>query len=107
MEKLTIEQTVVTSKQKIGNTTLKEPWLIRLILTTISLLFLLIFLVLPLVTIFITAFKKGLDVYIASITEPDALSAIKLTLLVAVIAVPINTLFGIAAAWAITKFNFR
>lgn len=107
MEKLTIEQTVANSKQKVGNTTLKEPWLIRLILTTISLLFLLIFLVLPLIMIFITAFKKGIDVYIASITEPDALSAIKLTLLVAVIAVPINTLFGVAAAWAITKFNFR
>lgn len=107
MEKLTIEQSVVTSKKKVGNTTLQEPWLIRLILTTISLLFLLVFLVLPLITIFTTAFKKGIDVYIASITEPDALSAIKLTLLVAVIAVPINTLFGIAAAWAITKFNFR
>jgi len=108
MEKqLTIDRTKVTSKQQAENTTLKEPWVIRLTLTTISLLFLLIFLVLPLATIFITAFKKGIDVYIASITEPDALSAIKLTLLVALITVPLNTIFGIAAAWAITKFDFR
>ncbi|MGX9133882.1 sulfate ABC transporter permease subunit CysW [Rummeliibacillus sp. JY-2-4R] len=102
-----IEQPKVTSKQQAGNAALKEPWIIRFLLTTISLLFLLIFLVLPLVTIFITAFKKGIDVYIASITEPDALSAIKLTLLVALIVVPINTIFGIACAWVITKFDFR
>ena len=108
MEKqLIIDHSKITSTRKAKNATLKEPWIIRFTLTTISLLFLLIFLVLPLVTIFITAFKKGIDVYLASISEPNALSAIKLTLLIAAIVVPINTIFGIAAAWAITKFDFR
>ena len=56
---------------------------------------------------FMKAFEKGVGVYLASITDPDALSAIKLTLLVAVLTVPLNALFGIAAAWAITKFDFK
>lgn len=73
----------------------------------VSLLFLAVFLVLPLVSIFITAFQKGWETYIASITHPDALAAIKLTLLVTVIVVPLNTIFGIAAAWCITKFSFK
>ena len=61
----------------------------------------------PLIAIFIKAFEKGVDVYLAAITESDALSAIKLTLLVAVIVVPLNTIFGIAAAWLVTKFHFK
>ncbi|RXI96415.1 sulfate ABC transporter permease subunit CysW [Anaerobacillus alkaliphilus] len=89
----------------LGPTT-ESPW-IRRILITIALLFLLLFLVLPLAAIFIRGFEQGLSVYIASITEPDALSAIKLTLLVVVIVVPLNTLFGIAAAWCISKFQFK
>lgn len=102
---ISIDQT----KEKVKNepTTLKEPWLVRFGLTTISILFLFIFLVMPLAVIFISAFRKGFDVYVASITEADAWSAIKLTLLVAVIAVPLNTIFGIAAAWCITKFSFK
>lgn len=65
------------------------------------------FLVVPLVSIFITAFQKGWETYVASITHPDALAAIKLTLLVTIIVVPLNTIFGIAAAWCITKFSFK
>ena len=65
------------------------------------------FLFVPLATVFIEAFKKGWEVYIASITDPDALSAIKLTLIAAVISVPLNLVFGVAAAWAIAKFDFR
>lgn len=61
----------------------------------------------PLAIVFIEAFKKGIDVYLAAITERDALSALRLTLITAAIAVPLNTLFGIAAAWAISKFRFR
>lgn len=68
--------------------------------------FLLIFLLLPLVTVFVEALSKGLEVYGAALTEPDAISAIKLTLLVAAISVPLNIAFGIAAAWAIAKFDF-
>lgn len=98
-----------SSKQsvKADPTSLKEPRIVRIALTTLSLLFLFIFLVMPLAVIFISALRKGLDVYVASITESDALGAIQLTLLVAVIAVPLNTLFGIIAAWCITKFNFK
>ncbi|AZV44950.1 sulfate ABC transporter permease subunit CysW [Peribacillus asahii] len=85
----------------------QEPKAIRWILTFIALAFLALFLVLPLVTIFITAFQKGWETYVAAITHPDALSAIKLTLLVVLITVPLNAIFGIMAAWAITKFQFK
>jgi len=79
----------------------------RWILTAIALTFLAVFLFLPLLAVFVEAFKKGADVYLAALVEPDALSAIKLTLLVAAIAVPLNVVFGVAAAWAIAKFEFR
>lgn len=84
-----------------------EPFLVRFSLTLIALLFLTLFLILPLIAIFTKAFDQGIDVYITSITDADALSAIKLTLLVVLITVPLNTLFGIFAAWLITKFNFK
>ncbi|MFC0472661.1 sulfate ABC transporter permease subunit CysW [Halalkalibacter kiskunsagensis] len=84
-----------------------ESKFVRWTLISIALLFLLLVLVLPLVTIFVKAFEQGVAVYVASITEPDALSAIKLTLLVAAIVVPLNLLFGIAASWAIAKFEFK
>jgi sulfate/thiosulfate transport system permease protein len=84
-----------------------EPRIVRWLFITLAIGFLGIFLVLPLVAIFIKAFEKGFELYLASITQPDALAAIKLTLLVIVLAVPLNTIFGIAAAWAITKFQFK
>ena len=84
-----------------------ESGAVRWLLIGIALLFLGLVVLLPLVSVFVEAFKKGLTVYIDSITEPDALSALKLTLIVALIAVPLNTVFGIAAAWAISKFRFR
>ncbi|RHW36794.1 sulfate ABC transporter permease subunit CysW [Lysinibacillus yapensis] len=86
---------------------LQEAAWIKWTLITISLLFLTLFLFLPLVSIFATALSQGWNTYVASITEPDALSAIKLTLIVALIVVPLNAIFGIAAAWAITKFSFK
>jgi sulfate transport system permease protein len=73
----------------------------------IALLFLGLFLVLPLVTVFLEAFRKGVSLYFAALQEKEALAAIRLTLVTAVIAVPANVLFGIAAAWAIAKFRFR
>jgi sulfate transport system permease protein len=82
------------------------PWL-RLALIGLTFLFLGLFLVLPLVTVFLQAFSKGLSVYGAAIREPAALAAIRLTLLVAGISVPLNAVFGVAAAWAIAKFDFR
>lgn len=97
---------IEANQRKVYNVT-EEPRIVRIALTVVSLLFLAVFLVLPLVSIFITAFQKGWETYIASITHPDALAAIKLTLLVTVIVVPLNTIFGIAAAWCITKFSFK
>jgi sulfate transport system permease protein len=70
-------------------------------------LYLTVFLFLPLVTVFTEALKKGFTFYLTAIQEPDALSAIKLTLIVAAIAVPLNLVFGVAAAWAIAKFDFN
>jgi sulfate transport system permease protein len=84
-----------------------EPALIRWLLIGIALAFLALFLVAPLAAVFTQAFRKGFQAYIAALTEPDALAAIRLTLLVAAIAVPANLVFGVAAAWAIAKFNFR
>ena len=80
---------------------------VKITLISIAILYLSFLLFVPLIAIFIKAFEKGADVYLAAITESDALSAIRLTLLVTVIVVPLNTIFGIAAAWAVTKFRFR
>jgi len=84
-----------------------EPAWLRRTLIAIALLFLALFLFVPLAAVFFEALKKGLGVYVAAITDPDALSAIKLTLIAAAIAVPMNLVFGVAAAWAIAKFEFR
>jgi sulfate transport system permease protein len=84
-----------------------EPALIRWLLIGAALAFLALFLLAPLAAVFTQAFRKGFQAYIAALTEPDALTAIRLTLLVAVIAVPANLVFGVSAAWAIAKFNFR
>jgi sulfate transport system permease protein len=85
----------------------QEPFWVRALLLGAALAFLTLFLFVPLAAVFYEALKKGWDVYVASIVEPDAWSAIKLTLLTAVIAVPLNLAFGVAAAWAIAKFEFR
>ena len=83
-----------------------EPLLVRWLLIGIALLFLALFLLVPLAAVFAGAFEKGAQAYLAAIREPEALSAIRLTLLTAAVAVPVNTLFGICAAWAIAKFRF-
>ena len=80
---------------------------IRALLIAAALAFLGTFLLLPLLAVFVEALREGLGAYLAGITEPDALAAIRLTLLVAAIAVPLNLVFGIAAAWAIAKFEFN
>src|SRR5215831_12891389 len=83
-----------------------DPALIRWPLIVIGLLFLGFFLFLPLAAVFANALEKGWFAYLAAVKEPDALAAIRLTLLAALIAVPLNLLFGLAAAWAIAKFDF-
>jgi sulfate transport system permease protein len=80
---------------------------IRSILIGITLIFFIIFLIMPLVLVFSEALKKGAEVYFDSLKEPAALSAIVLTLTVAAIVVPLNTVFGLFAAWLISKFNFK
>ncbi len=87
--------------------TVTEPRWVRWSLIGVALAFMLIFLVLPLLAVFVEALRKGWDTYVAALTEPDAWSAIKLTLLTALIAVPLNLVFGVAAAWAIAKFEFK
>lgn len=84
-----------------------EPRWLKPLLLGITLLFLAIFLALPLGVVFSEALAKGWKVYWESISEPDAISAIKLTLLVVLITVPLNTVFGVATAWLIAKFEFR
>jgi sulfate/thiosulfate transport system permease protein len=79
----------------------------RIILIGIAIAFLAAVLLLPLVVVFSEGLRKGWDVFIGSFSEPDTLAAVRLTLLVAIIAVPFNIVFGVAASWAITKFNFR
>jgi sulfate transport system permease protein len=84
-----------------------EPAWVKLVLVTVALAFLTLFLFVPLVAVFAEAFKKGWHAYLAAITDADAVSAIKLTLIAAFIAVPLNLVFGVAASWAIAKFEFR
>lgn len=86
---------------------LTEPPWVRSLLITITLGFLSLFLLIPLVAVFAEALRKGWAVYWASITEPVAWAAIRLTLTAAAVAVPLNLLFGLAASWAIAKFEFR
>jgi sulfate/thiosulfate transport system permease protein len=84
----------------------REPQWVRCLLLAIALGFFALFVALPLVAVFYQALQKGWQVYLAAVTEPDAVSAIKLSLFAAAIAVPLNLIFGVSAAWAITKFNF-
>ncbi|MFC3339983.1 sulfate ABC transporter permease subunit CysW [Paracandidimonas soli] len=86
---------------------LSEPAWIRGCLQVLALGFLALFLLVPLAAVFVEAFRRGIDLYIQSITDPDAWSAIRLTLWIAAISLPANLLAGIAAAWAITRFQFR
>jgi len=86
---------------------LSEPRPVRYVLIGLSLAFLVLFLFLPLLVVFTEALRNGLSVYLQAVADPFALSAIKLTLVVAAIVVPFNALFGLAAAWAISRFDFR
>ena len=86
---------------------LSEPAWLRWLLIALALAFLSVFLFVPLAAVFTEALRKGFGAYIGAVTEPDALAAIRLTLIAAAVAVPLNLIFGVAAAWAIAKFEFR
>ncbi|MBN2135424.1 MAG: sulfate ABC transporter permease subunit CysW [Acidobacteria bacterium] len=97
-----------SQKRKSGpSNLLTEPLWVRIILIVVAICFLALFLVLPLVVVFNEALMNGINAYLEAIKEPEALSAIKLTLIAAAIAVPLNLIFGVAAAWAIGYFNFK
>ena len=85
---------------------LTEPAAVRLLLMGLGVGFLALFLVLPLVVVFVEAFRNGIAPYLASIREPDAVAALTLTLTAAAFAVPANLVFGVAAGWAVAKFRF-
>ncbi|MCX7106554.1 MAG: sulfate ABC transporter permease subunit CysW [Methylococcales bacterium] len=86
---------------------LQDPDWVKWSLITIALSFISLFICIPLGLVIVQAFSKGLEAYWSALTQPDTLAAIKLTLLVAVVTVPLNTVFGVAAAWAITRFDFK
>jgi sulfate transport system permease protein len=86
--------------------TREQPW-VKWTLLGLSLAFFLLFVLMPLIAVFTEALRKGFAVYLAALVEPDALSALKLTLIAAAISVPLNLVFGVAAAWAVTKHDFR
>ncbi|MCA3133665.1 MAG: sulfate ABC transporter permease subunit CysW [Rhodocyclaceae bacterium] len=92
--------------RRIDRATAEPAW-VRLALIGLALAFLTTFLFVPLAAVFYEALRKGVVVYARAITEPDALAAVRLTLLAAAISVPLNLVFGVAAAWAIAKFEFR
>jgi sulfate transport system permease protein len=89
-----------------ASATQELPW-VRTSLIIVALLFLGFFLFIPVLAVFVEAFQKGWQAYFAAVIEPDAVAAIKLTLLAAGISVPLNLVFGVSAAWAIAKFEFR
>ncbi len=85
----------------------KGSKIVPVILTAIAILFFILMLIVPLISVFVKAFEQGANLYFASITDPIAWKAIKLTLITIAITVPINTVFGLTAAWAIAKFKFK
>ena len=90
-----------------ANPATREPAWVKWTLITVSLAYFSLFLFLPLLTVFFEALRKGWQTYLEALVEPDALSAILLTLTITAIALPLNLVFGVAAAWAVTKFDFR
>lgn len=96
-----------STRQSHSSFTLSEPPIVRWTLITIALIFLGLFLVLPLVEVFTEALRKGFGVYLDTFKDHDTLLAIRLTLITALVAVPLNLAFGLVAAWAIAKFDFK
>jgi sulfate/thiosulfate transport system permease protein len=84
-----------------------DPFAVQLLLTGFALFFYIAFIFLPLALVFSQAFQKGWEIYLEAVRDPFTIEAVKLTLLTAVIVVPLNAVFGVTAAWAITKFDFR
>ena len=105
MATIAITRSATTAPRAVTRATGESP-AVRWTLTAVALLFLALTLLLPLVLVFTQALAKGFETYLEAIREPDAMAAAKLTLLIAAIAVPVNVVFGVAAAWCISKFEF-
>ena len=103
---MSTQKNITHTSQSTTDRAQTEPTVVRWVLIAIALIFLTLFLVLPLAAVFSQAFEKGLSVYLEALKEPDTLSSIKLTLITAAITVPLNLFFGVTAAWAIAKFSF-
>jgi sulfate transport system permease protein len=103
LPKPTLIETDLTGRLRLAT---DEPWLVKSLLVVTSLVFLTLVLFVPLAAIFAEAFRKGLSVYVASFTDAHAVAAIRMTLLISLVCVPLNLVFGLASAWAITKFRF-
>ena len=101
-----LDAPVAVAPRRVERSTAEPAW-VRYALIGVALSFLGIFLFVPLAAVFYEALRKGVGVYLRAIVEPDALAAVRLTLLAAAISVPLNLVFGVAAAWAIAKFEFR
>ena len=101
-----IIQTTSPIREQPVQSALHEPYWVRVGLITVSIGFMVLFLCLPLGLVLFQAFSKGLGAYWSALTQPDTLAAIRLTVLTALVTVPLNTIFGVAAAWAITRFDF-
>lgn len=101
-----MSMSVTDKSKKMNDRSQTEPVLVRWLLISVALVFLVLFLLLPLVAVFSQAFEKGFTVYLEALKEPDTLSSIKLTLITAAVTVPLNLFFGVTSAWAIAKFNF-
>jgi sulfate transport system permease protein len=97
----------LTQRQSASRRGAEESPLVKWTLISVGLAFAILFLLLPLVSVFAGAFEKGLGYFCAAIATPDSRSAIRLTLIIAAISVPLNLVFGVCAAWAIAKFEFR
>lgn len=95
------------AKRLQSNDATRESSIVRYTIIAISLIFFASCLLLPLILVFVEAFRQGIQVYFQALINPDTLSAVKLTLLTAAIAVPLNVVFGVAAAWCVAKFKFR
>ncbi len=104
---IAIPQEISTAKTSVTASALRDPDWLKYGLIAVALSFIFLFLCLPLGLVIFQAFSKGLVAFWEALSQPDTLAAIKLTLLTALITVPLNTVFGIAAAWAITRFEFK
>jgi sulfate transport system permease protein len=100
-------RTIVMAQNRRTSSSKRDPLWVRVLLTLMALTFLGLFLAMPLCVVFIEAFQQGWRLWLSSLKDPDALAAMRLSLFAVVVAVPMNTIFGLCAAWVLTRFRFK